>query len=74
MKELLKNCVICKIVQWKTAISPETPILPECRVSCNHPFENVGVDCAEPLYFKENVNNCIRISKFYVLFFTCAAI
>ena len=73
MKNFSKNCVICKIVQGKTAISPETPKLPELRVSCNHPFENVGVDYTGPLYFKENFSNCVRMSKCYVLLFTCAA-
>ena len=73
VKNFLKNCVIYKIVQGKTALSPETPRLPEFRVSCNHLFENVGVGYAGPLYFKENVNNCVRLSKCYVLLFTCAA-
>ena len=50
-----------------------TPKLPEFRVSCNHPFDNVGVDYAGPLYFKENANNCVRMSKCYVLLFTCTA-
>ena len=72
-KNILKNCVICKIVQGKTAISPETPKLSKFRVSCNHPFENIGVDYTGLLYFKENVNNCVRMSKCYVLLFTCAA-
>ena len=72
MKKFLKNCIMCKIVQGKIALSPATPKLPEFRVSCNHPFENVGVDYAGPLYFKENVNNCVRISKCYVLLFTSA--
>ena len=52
VKKLLKNCVTCKIVQGKTAISPETPKFPEFRISCNLPSENVGVDYAGPLYFK----------------------
>ena len=72
-KNILKNCVICKIVQGKAAISPETPKLSKFRVSCNHPFENIGVDYTGLLYFKENVNNCVRMSKCYVLLFTCAA-
>ena len=73
VKIFLKNCVLCKMVQGKMAISPETSKLPEFRVSCNHPFENVGVDYAGPLYFKENADNCVRMSKCYVLLFTCAA-
>ena len=69
-----KLYIICKIVQGNTATSPkETLKLPEFRVSCNHPFENVGTDYAGPLYLKENVNNCIRMSKYYMLLFTCAA-
>ena len=47
--------------------------MPEFRVSCNHSFGNIGVDYPGPLYFKENVNNCVRMPKCYVLLFTCAA-
>ena len=71
VKKLLKNCVICKIVQGKAALFPETPILPEFKV-CNHSFENVDVDYTVPLFFKEKVSNCIRMSKYYVLLFKCA--
>ena len=73
VKNFSKNCVICKIVQGKTAISPETPKLPEFRVSRNHPFENVGVDYTGPLYLKQSVNNSVRMSKCYVLLFKCVA-
>ena len=73
VEKFLKNYGICKIVQWKTAISPETPKLPEFRVLCNHPFANIGVDYAGPLYFKESADNCVQISKCYVLLFTCTA-
>ena len=73
VKNISKNCVICKIVQGKTAISPETPKLPEFRVSRNHPFENVGVDYTGPLYLKQSVNNSVRMSKCYVLLFKCVA-
>ena len=71
VKNFWKNCVICKIVQGKTA--PETPKLPEFKVSCNHPFENVSIDYVGSLYFKENADNCVRMSKCYVLPFTCSA-
>ena len=73
VKKLLTNCIICKIVQGKTAISPDTPKLPEFIVLCSHPFENVTVDYEELLYFKQNVNNWVRMSKCFVLLFTYAA-
>ena len=59
----LKNCVICKIVQGQTAISPGTPKLPEFRLLCNNTFENIGLDYAGPLYFKECVVIYVRCNS-----------
>ena len=73
VKSFLKNCFIYKIAQGKPAIYPETPKLPEFRVSCNYPFENAGVDYAGPLYFTESADHCVQIAKCYVLLFMCAA-
>ena len=72
VRKFLKGCVICKFVQGKTMLAPETPKLPSFRVSCNHSFENVGVDYAGPLYHKELFNNTVTMSKCYILLFTCA--
>ena len=53
-------------------LAPETLKLPSFRVSCNHIFENEGVDYARPLYHKELFNNTVTMSKCYILLFTCA--
>ena len=55
-------------------LAPETLKLPSFRVSCNHIFENEGVDYARPLYHKELFNNTVTMSKCYILLFTCAVI
>ena len=70
VKSFLKNCFIYKIAQGKPAIYPETPKLPEFRASCNHPFENAGVDYAGPLYFTETADHCVQTAKCYVLLVT----
>ena len=59
----LKNCVICNIVQGQTALSPGTPKLPEFRLLCNNTFENIGLDYAGPLYFKECVVIYVRCNS-----------
>ena len=38
----------------KTLKPIETPALPWYRVSCNHVFENVGLDFAGSLYYMNN--------------------
>ena len=56
IKKILKNCIICKVVQGKTIVIPEIANLPYFRLSCNNSFENVGIDYAD----------------YYILLFTCA--
>ena len=69
MRKLLKKCYVCKIVQGKTLKPVEAPTLPWYRVSCNHAFENVGLDFAGPLYYmKSNTDKESR--KCYILLFT----
>ena len=68
VKKYLKKCVTCKIVQGKTLKPPDCPSLPKFRLECNHAFENVGLDCAGPLFIKEKGN----AQKCYILLFTCA--
>ena len=72
VKKVLKNCFICKTIQGKTIIPPQTPNLPNARVKCNHAFENVGIDFAGPLYCKENSVSGIAMSKCYILLITCS--
>ena len=72
IKKILKTCVICKIVQGKTVIPPETAKLPYFRVACDHSFENVGIDYTGPLYSKGTFKGKTVMSKCYILLFTCA--
>ena len=72
VKLILKKCVLCKFVHAKTALLPSTPNLPNYRVSCNYSFENVGADCAGPLYARNIYTSTKKMYKCYVLFFTCS--
>ena len=54
VKSILRKYVICKLIQGKTAVSKESLVLPSYRVSCNHTFENVGLDFVGPLYSKDD--------------------
>ena len=67
-KEYLGKCVRCKIVQGKTIKPPDCPSLPKFRLECNHEFENVGLDCAGPLFIKDKGNT----QRCYILLFTWA--
>ena len=49
-------------------VPPETPALPTFQVQCSHSFENVGVDFADQLYFKEKRGD---MSKVCILLFIC---
>ena len=71
IKSILKNCVVCKIIQGKPLAPPKTPALPSYRVNCNHAFENTGLDFAGPLYCKGDHSSSGEMYKCYVLLFTC---
>ena len=71
VKKTLQGCYIFKYVQGKTLLPPETPCLPKFLVTCNHCFENVGIDYAGPIYYKEVIDS--SVSKCYILLFTCGA-
>ena len=70
VRKILKKCYVCNIVQEKTLKPVETPTLPWYRVSCNHAFENVGLDFAGPLYYMNNHTDK-ESRKCYILLFTC---
>ena len=71
VKSILKNCVVCKIIQGKPLAPPKTPSLPSYRVNCNHAFENTGLDFVGPLYCKGDHSSSGEMYKCYVLLFTC---
>ena len=68
-KKVLKKCFICNYIQKHPLNPTEVAALPSFRVSCEHAFENVGVDFVGPLYYKVSNN---EMKKCYILLFTCA--
>ena len=71
VKNVLKNCYMCKYLQKQSSKGTEAGDLPLFRMSCEHAFQNIGVDFLGPLYFK-SVNN--KMQKCYILLFTRAVV
>ena len=63
VKTVLKKCIIGKMVQGKTLIPPKGPSLPSFRISYNYPFENIGIDYAGSIYYKEKSDLSHRMQK-----------
>ena len=70
VKSILQKCIICKYLQGKFVLPPDLPDLPSFRVHCDHPFENVGIDYAGPLYYIVNSQDK-TFGKCYILLITC---
>ena len=70
VRSLLRKCFICNLIQKKVAISEDTLALPTFRIQFSYCFENVGLDFAGPLLYKDVVHN--KMQKCYILFFTCS--
>ena len=70
VKSILKRCVICKIIQGKCLVQPQTPPLPSFRVNCSHAYESVGVNYAGPLFCKDIFHVTAEMNKCYILLFT----
>ena len=71
VKSILRRCVICKRYQGRVMNSPETPNLPNFRISDTYSFCNIGLDYAGPLYVRESAK-AVAV-KVYILLFTCAS-
>ena len=69
VKNVIKNCNICKLYSTKPYGSPQTSNMPTFRTESRKPFEITGVDFAGPLRYKIKKQ---EEGKCYVLFFTCA--
>ena len=72
VKSIIRKCVTCRLIQARCIQPPPTPLLPEHRVSCDFPFQYVGVDYAGPLYVRDNYSKSAELFKAYILVFTCA--
>ena len=68
IKRILSRCGPCIRAQGKAFASPAYAALPDFRVQDVHPFTNVGVDFAGPLYFKTKSGD---IEKCYIVLYTC---
>ena len=67
---ILRKCFICNVIQKKAAISEDTPTLPPFRIKFSYCFENVGLDYAGPLFYKDVVQD--KMQKCYISLFTCS--
>ena len=63
VKLILRNCVVCKIIQGKTLAPPETLTLLSYRLNCNHAFESTGLDFAGHLYYKGDYSSSGAVYK-----------
>ena len=72
MKQVIKECVVCKKVQAQPLKGPEPPHLPSYRLSNDCAFSNTGISFAGPLYLKNIYGDSDSISKCYICLFTCA--
>ena len=68
IKNVLRSCVLCKMVQGKPILSPPVAPLPSERVLKSQPFTVVGIDFTGAIHAKRGEN----IFKVYMLLFTCA--
>ena len=69
---MLRKCVLCKFIQGQTITPDETPYLPSFRINYGHAFENVGVDYAGPVFYKNVNEQRTELLKCYNLLITCA--
>ena len=68
VKNILRDCIVCKRVQGKAFETPPVADLPDFRVNEAPAFANVGVDFAGPLYVKERKG---VMKKVYIVIFAC---
>ena len=57
LRLVLRKCFICNVIQKKVTIPEHTPALPPLRIQFSYCFENVGLDYAGPLFYKDVVQN-----------------
>ena len=72
VKQVIKDCVVCKKVQAQPLRGPDSPDLPSQRLSKDYAFSNTGVDFAGPFYVKNIYGDSDSLFKCYICLFTCA--
>ncbi|XP_055906234.1 uncharacterized protein LOC129941590 isoform X1 [Eupeodes corollae] len=70
VKNIIKNCFVCKMLRGQAASQPFAPV-PKDRMLSAKAFDVTGIDFAGPLYVLDVSG---QRKKFYILLFTCAAV
>ena len=70
IKSLLQQFVTCKYINAKTVTPPAMPVLPTFRLDYNFSYQNIGLDYAGPIYFK-NCDHTEKMVKGYFLIVKC---
>ena len=70
VRSILQKCFKCNVIQKRAAVPEDTPALPPFTIQFSCCFENVGLDYADPLFYKDVVQN--KMQKCYILLFTCS--
>ena len=68
IRRLLRKCVVCTKLTGKPYKAPDSPPLPEARISNCTPFSVCGVDFTSALYVRGGETE----RKVYICLFTCA--
>ncbi|XP_057302253.1 uncharacterized protein LOC130636526 [Hydractinia symbiolongicarpus] len=72
IKQLIRQCYLCRYYEGKSYAYPVSPALPKSRLSNHHPFKHTGLDYAGPLYVR-NVYHGGSMYKAWVFLFTCTS-
>ena len=59
MKQVIKDCVVCKKAQVRPLRIPEPPDLPSYRLSNDFTFSNTGIDFGGQLNVKKKLGTLI---------------
>ena len=70
VRNVLKNCYVCKRLEGRKFALPPPPPLPSYRVDISPPFTNVGLDHMGPLWVHD-IYAKGKSHKVYVALFTC---
>ena len=73
VKEILRRCHICKVLEGLAYPAPITCDLPEFRVEARRVFETAGVDFCGPVYIKPMYTKNYQMNKAYIALTTCAS-
>ena len=72
VKTVIGKCSVCKKIEGRSYAVPQSPPLPEFRLSDEFAFSRVGVDFAGPMYVRDIFAKRGGMNKVYIALFTCA--